>query len=394
MSLCPLRARAVRWGAVLLLAPAFALAQIGTQDLEVLRARIEQLRADIADTEETHSEARDQLRESERAISQSNRALRELAAKREALRAQLGTLAVRRRAMQARIAARQENVGRLLALRYLAGEQGPLKLLLSGDDPGRAARELYYYSYISRAQTESIEALRASLGQLRELESQAREKGAELAGIESAQRNGRDGLLRQQAERRRVLARVSAQLRAQHRQVQHLERDESRLSRLVEALGKVLGAVPPGSRPRNDKVPEPGAAQGPFAGLKGSLRLPIRGELATRFGTPRISGGPPSKGVFIRSPSGQAVRAVAAGRVVFGDWLRGFGNLLIIDHGQAYLSIYGNNESVLKQVGETVNAGDVVATVGASGGSAETGLYFEIRHEGRPFDPLRWVSMR
>jgi septal ring factor EnvC (AmiA/AmiB activator) len=98
--------------------------------------------------------------------------------------------------------------------------------------------------------------------------------------------------------------------------------------------------------------------------------------------------------LFIRSPSGQEVRAVASGRVVFADWLRGFGNLLIIDHGKGYLTIYGNNESVLKQVGEPVRTGDAVATVGASGGNMESGLYFEIRHEGKAFDPLRWVSLK
>jgi septal ring factor EnvC (AmiA/AmiB activator) len=129
-------------------------------------------------------------------------------------------------------------------------------------------------------------------------------------------------------------------------------------------------------------------------GLKRGLRLPIKGELANRFGAQRSGGGPSWKGLFIRSPVGQEVRAVAPGRVVFADWLRGFGNLLIIDHGKSYLTIYGNNESVLKQVGDTVGTGDTVATVGASGGNMESGLYFEIRHEGKAFDPMRWVSLK
>ena len=262
---------------------------------------------------------------------------------------------------------------------------------MSGGNPGSVARELHYYGYISRAQATFIEELRASLVRQRELELLAREASRELAAVESAQRRERSALLRQQNERRKVVTRISAQLREQRRQVKFFERDESRLSRLVEELSKVLAAT---ALPRNERVPEAGAAEGLFEKMKGKLRLPIRGELTNRFGAQRSSGGPTWKGLFIRSPAGQEVRAVASGRVVFADWLRGFGNLLIIDHGQGYLTIYGNNESVLKQVGEAVRGGDAVATVGASGGNMESGLYFEIRHKGKPFDPMRWVSLK
>lgn len=382
------------WGPALLLAPALALGQAKapSQDLETLRSRIERLRADIADAEDNRAEARDQLRESERAISEANRALRGLADMRTTAQSELANLAAQRRATETAIASRQDSLGRLLTLRYLNGEQDYLKLLLSGENPNRAARELHYYSYLSRAQADFIQALRASLARLRELESLTHDKSSELAAIERRQRRERDGLFRQQAERRRVLARVSKQLREQRRQVKHLERDELRLSRLVEELGKLIAATPRGSR--NERIPEAGGPEGLLARLKGKLRLPVKGELANRFGTQRSDGGPPWKGLFIRSPAGQEVRAVAVGRVVFADWLRGFGNLLILDHGQGYLTIYGNNESVLKQVGDPVRTGDVVATVGSSGGNAETGLYFEIRHEGKAFDPMPWVSLK
>ncbi len=381
---------------VLLLFPVLVLAQgkDGNEGLDTLRSRIEQLRVDITASEESRTEARDQLQESERAISESNRSLRDLSKKRSTAQNELKTLARQTRAAGAEIALRQESLGRLLTLRYLNGEQNYLKLVLAGEDPGRMARELHYYTHISRAQAEIIGALRSSLARMRGLETRMLQKSAELAGIETAQRKERGALLRQQAERRAVLARVSTQLREQRRQVRRLERDESRLSRLVEELGKVIAANPPGRARRNEKVPEPGGQEGSFAGLKGGLRLPIKGELANNFGTLRFSGGPPWKGLFIRSPSGQNVRAVASGRVVFADWIRGFGNLLIVDHGQSYLTIYGNNESILKQVGDTVRTGDAVATVGASGGNTESGLYFEIRHEGRAFDPMRWVTLK
>jgi len=130
---------------------------------------------------------------------------------------------------------------------------------------------------------------------------------------------------------------------------------------------------------------------GTFASQRGKLILPVKGTLAGRFGAPRPEGGT-WKGLFIRAGEGGEVRAVAAGRVVFADWLRGFGNLLIIDHDDGFLSVYGNNQSLLRQPGDETRGGEVVATVGNSGGNPESGLYFELRHRGQVFDPMKWVA--
>jgi septal ring factor EnvC (AmiA/AmiB activator) len=155
-----------------------------------------------------------------------------------------------------------------------------------------------------------------------------------------------------------------------------------------------LAARPPRGYARIERVPELGSASGAFGDLRGKLRLPVRGELTGRFGTPRKSGGVKLKGLFIRAAEGQPVRAIAAGQVVFADWMRGFGNLLIIDHGEGYLSVYANNETLLRQVGDVVAPGEPVATVGATGGNQQSGLYFELRHLGKPFDPLTWVDRK
>ncbi|MBC7781683.1 MAG: peptidoglycan DD-metalloendopeptidase family protein, partial [Proteobacteria bacterium] len=143
-----------------------------------------------------------------------------------------------------------------------------------------------------------------------------------------------------------------------------------------------------------ERLPEPGAAPGAFASMKGRLALPVAGQIANRFGQARADGGLEWRGITILARSGQEVRAVAPGRVVFADWLRGFGNLLIVDHGDGYMSLYGSNEALLRRVGDGVRSGDPVATVGATGGSAQSGLYFELRHQGRPFDPLGWATVR
>ena len=219
-------------------------------------------------------------------------------------------------------------------------------------------------------------------GALERLAREAQVKRERLRSVEQASRADRERLVREREARRRVLERTAGEIRKQRQRIGVLKADETRLSRLVEGLGRVL-AVPDSNSPHE-----------PFSRLRGSLRLPMRGELTGRFGAPRGSSGIEAKGVFIRAREGEPVRAVASGQVVYADWMRGFGNLMIIDHGENYLSIYANAESLLKQVGAQVTTGDVVATSGSSGGNEETGLYFELRHLGRPFDPLRWVKLK
>lgn len=381
------------------------------EDLRQLRERIDRLKSAIAGTEETRAEARDALRESERAISEANRQLHTLAQDRQSARVELDRLNVETRRIEAELAQRQQAIGRLLVVHYEHGETDYLKLLMSGADPNQATRELHYYGYISRAQADLMKGLRTTLAQVRELQDRTREKTEEIARIESEQKTERNRLTREQAARRGVLERVSAQLREQRRQVQGLERDEARLTRLIQEIGRVIAERAKKSRTerkdkartaRNANEPDSPGTQAlpdsgsrvPFASLRGSLRLPVRGQLVSRFGSPRPEGGPSWKGLFIRAAPGQEVHAVAPGQVVFAEWMRGFGNLLILDHGAGYLTIYGNNESVLKQVGDNVRTGDAIATTGASGGSTESGLYFEARHEGQPFDPLKWVSRK
>jgi septal ring factor EnvC (AmiA/AmiB activator) len=187
---------------------------------------------------------------------------------------------------------------------------------------------------------------------------------------------------------------VSRQIEKQRREISTLKRDETRLTRLVERLSKMLARAKPPPGVRNERLPEGTPVTGAFGQLKGRLSLPVRGELKNRFGGPREGSGVLWKGLFIASQTGQEVKAIAPGRVVFADWLRGFGNLLIIDHGDGYMSLYGNNESLFKQVGDPARSGEAVAAVGNSGGNMDSGLYFEIRHQGVAFDPLGWVSLR
>ena len=305
---------------------------------------------------------------------------------------------MRRSEQQRALEAQQEALGRLLAARAVAQRAGGapdfVRVALSGEDLADTARKLHYLTYVSRESASMIEAQRAGLAELARLKDASEGKVRELAAIETESRAARDELLRERREQRRVFERASVEIRSTRRQMQVLVADEARLARLVEEIGKVLAARPGAGYGRVSAVPEAGNTTGPFSQLKGRLRLPVRGELVGHYGAQRSVGTASAKGVFIRAPGGEPVRAVAPGRVVYAEWMRGFGNLLIVDHGDAFLSIYGNNESLLKQTGDAVSLGETVATVGQSGGNEETGLYFELRHLGRPFDPLSWATLK
>lgn len=390
-----------------------AASQAERKELERVRSRLEKLKKDLAATEGTRSEARDALRDSELSISSANRSLRLLGEQHEQARSELREATLQRQEIEAALGRRQDQLEQVLLARHQAGEPGPLKLLLSGQSPNRIARDLHYLSYLSRAEANVVNDLRAGISSLKLLETRSRERAAQLQELEARQREQRGQLVTLQATHRKTLDQLSERIREQRRQVEVMQRDESRLTRVIEEIGRILATRPPSgtnrkANPGNDAVnnrdKSSGAREanrssmtelaGTFEQLRGSLRPPTRGNPVGRFGMPREGGGPAWKGLFIRAPGGQEVRAIAAGQVAFSDWLRGFGNLLVIDHGQGYLSIYGNNESLLKQVGDAVRAGDVVSTVGASGGNPESGLYFEMRHEGRALDPSKWFSAR
>jgi len=275
----------------------------------------------------------------------------------------------------------QVMLGRLLYQQYLDdGEQEYLKLLLNNDDPNQVARELHYYKYIARNRADTLQSLRSSLASLQAVTDQARRKSDEIAAMRAEEQQQRRHLEQEKSARQRMLHRIALQLKQQRREIGRLQRNENRLSQLVEKLARVL--------------PEDKGNEASFRLLKGKLSMPVKGKPGNRFGARRPESSLTWTGWFLRAPANQPVRAVAAGRVVYADWLRGFGNLLIIDHGQGYMSLYGNNETLYKQVGDTLRGEDTIASVGSSGGNEDSGLYFELRFEGKPFDPKPWIRKR
>jgi septal ring factor EnvC (AmiA/AmiB activator) len=380
-------------------------------ELQDLKGRIEALRRDMAAVEESKTSAADQLRETESAISNANRRLHELGAERAELKSQLADLDAQSQRLDRQTGAQQNQLAHLLNRQFVGGDSDALRLLLSGDDPNQSARDQYFLTQLSRAKAGLIQQLRAVAAEKTRLAEAVRERQAQLAEIEHRQQEGRAQLLERKKQRLSTLAAIADRLKAQRREINTLKRDEQRLTKLIDGLTRIAASrktrpkVPQGTHGAGSagtasaksprvKDHDPGNVGGAFAALRGRLRLPVKGTIAGRFGSPRAEGGASWKGVFIRAAEGAEVKAVAGGAVVFSDWLRGFGNLLIIDHGDDFLSVYGNNESLLAAVGANVKGGEPVATVGNSGGNPESGLYFELRHRGQPFDPLKWASNR
>jgi septal ring factor EnvC (AmiA/AmiB activator) len=364
------------------------------EDLQALRAKIERVQRELAAAESTRSEAADALKVSEKAISEVRRALHQLAREQQVLKVSLAGIEQRVLAQGADAARQQQLFDRLIRHQYMRGGNDSLRLILEGRDVAAVEREIHYYGYIAKLRAETIRRIRKSLADLALLQAQARGKQDELATNEQQQQRVKDTLEAERRERRKVLDRIAGNIEKSRREIGRLKRDEERLSKLVQQLGKALAATARSRKPGQavDEAADTSFIGKAFQTLKGKLKLPLKGELSNRFGSPREEGGISWKGLFIRARSGEAVRAVADGRVVYADWLRGFGNLLIIDHGAGYMSLYGNNESVLKQVGELAQSGEAVAAVGESGGAGESGLYFELRYQGKPLDPMKWTG--
>ncbi|MEJ2793348.1 peptidoglycan DD-metalloendopeptidase family protein [Iodobacter sp. LRB] len=402
-------------------------------ELKDLRGQLQELKKDLAANESHRSEASDALKDSETAISDANRVLSSMQQEQALTSAEISRLENDISHTRKGIQASQLRLGKILKTRYKAGQIEAWRLLLNQQDPNQVSRELTYYRYISRSQLQLANKLEAQLSELSRLSEDIRQKNEALQQLAQRKKQQKEMLVSEQQEKQQIVSNLSQEISSQRNQIQKLAADEKRLTGLVDKLNAIIkrqelerakkiaqakqlaekkareraarnaaaqakakaaGKPAPKAEPEPEvttALPDAGQSGQAFASLKGKLRLPIKGEITGRYGTARGEGGQ-WKGVFIRAASGQSVKAVASGRVVFAEWLRGFGNMLIVDHGGGYMSIYAANESILKQVGDTIKAGDSIATSGNSGGMADSGLYFELRQNGRPVDPLAWAG--
>ncbi len=332
------------------------------------------VQARIQDTQRKLDKLERELREAEKSIGQINRRLDSNATALKSGQQRLHALKARREHLLNE-SSRHHDVLRMQAkIEYLYSGQEKLKLLLNQQDPAMVSRMLIYYDYLRRARTRKIERAKQVLQSIHQIQSDILKQQNLTKRIQDDLLHERQQLQRQQRKRESVRAGLGASLKKD-------EKHEKQLQELIENLQDALV-----------NVPTEAGRQEKFYKLKGKLFWPVVGKPSNRFGQRRneVQGKLNWRGVFIPSNEGNNVRSIFDGRVVFAEWLRGFGLLIIISHGDDYMSLYGHNQSLYKKPGEWVAAGERIATVGNSGGNTRTGLYFEIRKQGKPVNPSIW----
>lgn len=349
------------------------------QKLEQVRAHIRELTGTLRATRGERNEATEALRKQETAIAAAAADVQAIDKQLEAQTGELDGLASKRDALASKLGKQREALAVLLRSAYALGRSEELKLLLQQEDVGNIARVLAYHRYFQRARVDRIDGLLVDLQQLADVQQRIEAKRIELTATRSQRETEVAALQLQRAEREQLLAKIDATLDDQQGRLALMAKDEKGLLGLLESLRDVFADIP-------KKL----TGAEPFASLRGRLAKPTSGKILTGFGK-RDASGRALSGVLIGSANGSPVQAIARGRVAFADWLKGYGMLLILDHGDGYMSLYGYNESLRKEVGDWVSAGETIATSGSSGGQKTAALYFELRLKGKPINPKAWL---
>ncbi|HHJ13408.1 MAG TPA: peptidase M23 [Gammaproteobacteria bacterium] len=357
-------------------------AEARARELARLRAEIRSVQTRLDAQRSRKSREEDALRRIDRAIGDSGRGLRDTRRRIRELREDVSRIEATLARERENLSAQRNGLVAGLRAAYVMGRQQQIKLLLNQERPDAIGRVMVYHAYFARAHARRMAAIRVAMRRLEGLRDRRRSRLQRLAVLAREQNGQLRQLEAQKRRRAEVVKALQAQLEREGGQLRRLQADEERLADLLRSLRDLLADIPADAN-----------LDAPFPSRRGTLVWPASGKLAARFGDRRPGAGR-WQGVLIAAPEGGEVRAVAQGRVAFADWMRGFGLLLIIDHGDGYMSLYGYNQSLYKEVGEWVDTGEVVATLGASGGQSRSGLYFELRHKGRPVDPAKWCRGR
>ena len=379
------------------------------KDISGIQKKINTIEQKINQTKKEQHDVTDALKKSETAISDANKTLHKIRQEQQQNEAKLNQLKKQSLSISGKLAQQQKQLSKLLYQRYTVGNQSYTQLILQSKNPSKISRDLKYQSYIAKAHTKLINDMQSNLDEIKLLDKKTTEALQQVAELKAKQESERAVLEKQKSEKALVFRSLSKEISAQRGQINKLKRDEKRLSQLVTKLTARAKPARPKVAPskiakpekeettiiaNNQETPDNRYSGKKFSLLKGKLKLPVKGEVTNRFGRERQDGGLSWKGLFIRADEGAPVKSVASGRVVFAEWMRGFGNLIIVDHGSGYMSLYGNNQTILKNVGEDIEGGDTIAAVGNSGGNKSHGLYYELRKKSVPFDPLAWSSLR
>ncbi|NNK32441.1 MAG: peptidoglycan DD-metalloendopeptidase family protein [Xanthomonadales bacterium] len=340
---------------------------------------IGRLKNSLEESRGEHRSEQARLKQLDLALQEATREFRALEDQRRSHEAQLAELEQQREDYLDSLDERMGHLGEQLRSAYRTGRQSRLKLVLNQDDPQQIERMLAYYDYFNQAQVERIAGLRDALETLDRMQSEIDAELSRIAAVQEEQQAILDELTRQRENRTALLADLAGRIDTEKARLEELERNRRDLEALIERLADALADIP--------------ADLGSHLGVpkqKGRLPMPVSGPVKHAFGQAR-GGGLRWQGWLIGADPGAEVKSVAYGRVAFADWLRGYGLLIIVDHGEDFMSLYGHNESLLHEAGDWIEPGEVISTVGSNPGNGQ-GLYFELRRRGKALDPAAWLK--
>lgn len=357
------------------------LTKIKELELEEVRARISELKVSMDESAAARDRLTGELQEAEVVIASKRIRLQELERERDYSTRKKNALDAQLAEREAELDEESRELASQVRAAYMSGSQERIKLLLNQRDPATLGRLMAYYGYLNDYRAENIDAVTGHIRELAEIRGQVAAEEARIAALARERYAELTELNVAQEERQALLVSLRERLADEGREVERLAAQEEDLSRLIAELTSILSDYPIRS-------------EEPFSEHRGRLTWPVAGTLLHDFGQPRVSDSVRWNGVVLGAPRGREVRSIYHGRVVFSDWLAGMGLLVVVDHGEGYMTLYGYNETLLKNTGDWVAPGDVIATVGDSGGQAAAALYFEIRRGTRPVNPREWVTKR
>lgn len=359
---------------------ASAQQEVTPEQVEELKEQIADIDEWLADAEEDRSSLEQQLAKSERRISDLTRERRELRQKASEQENRLAELRQKEQELTSTLKQQRKGLEKQIRAAWMEGDAPSLRVLLNEIEPGKIARTMTYYEYLGRDTVKRLEAFRQSLADLRATQADVQATRTRLARTESDLEQRQKSLQESRAEREQTLAALNQDIRSRRDERKDLEADRKRLEQLLEEVQQAIASIPAPNESR------------PFKSLRDKLPWPASGRVVSNFGASYAEGKLRRTGILMNTKEEADVKAVHYGRVVFANWLRGFGLMTIIDHGDGYLTLYGHSSSLFTSPGDWVRAGETIALAGRTGGTEDPAVYFEVRRQGKPVNPLRWLG--
>lgn len=356
-------------------------AQQYQKKLDDVQESIDKVKENLQGTRSKRSNTMTELKQLELRISKNSSNINRLDNELKTLQRRIESTSQELQTLNGALRKQRDVLADQLRSAYVQGQQHQIKILLNQQNPAELGRLQVYFEYLNRAREQQITHFVESIERKQILESEldSAHSKQKRALVEHASQKTQ--LEAQRQQRNQLLASIDIEIRNQEKNLTELETSRNKIENLLMSLGELLADIP--ANP-NDKLD--------FDKLKGRMPWPVKGQMLAQYGTAKEQGDLKWRGVLIAAKYGTPVRAISHGRVAFSDWLQGFGFITIIDHGNGYMSLYGHNETLLKQAGDWVSSGDVIATSGDSGGQPRPALYFEIRSRGKPINPNSWCS--